>query len=213
MRCSRGAAVAAVVASLVVAPVGVGAASAASTTRAGDVQASAAKKHHRRAVNRRIYKRFSLLHKRKSARPADFELLPPLPFGVDLSAARTVTTPNGVTVTVAPGASGACILMAASSNASRTVGIGCSPIATTLAGEQWTYNTALGGPGGTLVGIAPDNDVAAVVTHADGSPERVAVVNNVWSVKGHASGKDMPFNRIQVQDKDGTYITAFTGSK
>lgn len=187
IRARRLAVCTAVVAGFVTAQVGATAASAASPATASSEHAVAAKKKARSTVNRRLYKHFKLLHKKQSARKAIAdELVPPLPWGVTLAPARSVTTPNGVSVTVAPGTEGACILLTAP-DAPRTVGVGCLPTALVLKGEQWTYIPGLGGPGGTLAGMAPDNYVAALVTHADGSLERAPVVNNVWSVTGRAS--------------------------
>ncbi|MDW5595053.1 hypothetical protein VSS74_11930 [Conexibacter stalactiti] len=208
----RGIVLGAALVGVVSAPVGTSVANAGQPAAGAADQAVVAKKQPRRAVDRRLYKRFSLLRKKQSARPAvDYGLLPPLPYGVVLNAARSVTTANDVSITVAPGSAGTCILMTDPKYAPKPVGIGCSPIATTLAGEQWTYNSFLGGLRGTLVGVVPDNVVAALVTHADGSPERVPVVNNVWSVRGHAdyARSDLPFTRVQVQDKSGTFTSAF----
>lgn len=143
--------------------------------------------------------------------------VPLLPWGVTLEHARSVTLKSGVTATVAPGVEGGCILLAAP-DTSRSAGVGCLPTAQVLQGKQWYYMPSLGGPGGTLAGMAPDNFVAALVTHADGSNERVPVTNNVWSTKGRPNVArrgptdipPLPFTRIQVQGNDGAYTTIFT---
>ncbi|MDO8210648.1 hypothetical protein [Conexibacter sp. CPCC 206217] len=200
------------------AQVGVVAANTGQGEKARVDRAVAAKKHHRRVVNRRLYKHFRLLRKNRGARTAvDPSQLPGLPWGVVLGPARSVTTPNGVSVTVAPGTEGACILLTELPESSETVGVGCLPTASVLRGQQWTYIPDLGGPGGILAGMAPDDYVAALVTHADGSRERVPVANNVWSVAGKPSLTKrepdqlapLPFSRIQVQDKSGEYTTTF----
>jgi hypothetical protein len=112
---------------------------------------------------------------------------PTAEYGLNPSLTQEVAVNPSLHVWLVPGSEGVCVIQPLQMETGQPVlgayATGCGSVATASAGGFWGVAGDQGGEQ-TLVGLAPDGNSTVSVMDAEGSDQRVPVVDNVYVAKG-----------------------------